>query len=153
MPFKFRLNSLLRHREFLLREAQGAFGAALSLKMNIESEVERVRQALAGESLQFEQEQRAGIGAGRYLYFKDRLGILEQELHLTCARLEKASEEVEICRQAMIQCDKSVKTLENIETRDRESYRLARTREEQKKLDHAAIQNAHRLTIDKGGNP
>ncbi|MGC8490332.1 MAG: flagellar export protein FliJ [Syntrophobacteraceae bacterium] len=153
MVFKFRLNSLLKHREFLLREAQGAFGAALSLKMNIESELERVRRDLDRESLQFEQEQRAGIGAGRYLYFKERLSTLEQELQLTYARLEEASTEVERRRQAMVQCDTSVKTLESIETRDRESYRLARVREEQKKLDHAAVQNAHRLTIEKGGNP
>ncbi len=153
MPFKFRFKTLMRHREFLLREAQGALGAALSARMRIESEIERLNGAIHAESTQFENEQRAGIGAGRYSSFKDHLAILEYELRLSFERLEKASAEVEIRKQAMIECDKSVKTLENIETRDRESYKLARSREEQKKLDYAAVLIAHRKTVDKGGNP
>ena len=79
------------------------------------------------------------------------MDILEHQLGLTVKTLEKASAEVEIRRKAMIECDKSVKTLENIETRDRELFKLARSREEQKKLDHAAVQIAHRQTVDKGG--
>lgn len=151
MPFEFRLKSLMRHREFLFREAQGALGAALSAKMRIESDIELLREAINMESIQFEQEQRGGIGAGRYLYFKDRLGILEHQLHLSFKMLDKASAEVDMRKLAMIECDKSVKTLENIETRDRESYKLAMLREEQKKMDHAAVQISQRQTVDKGG--
>jgi flagellar export protein FliJ len=53
--------------------------------------------------------------------------------------LEKASIEVERRKQAMIECDKSVKTLESIETRDKELYRLIQSRKEQKKLDDVAV--------------
>lgn len=152
MPFQFRLKSLMRHREFLLREAQGALGVALAAKMDIESEIERLSRAISIESTQFEHEQRQGIGTGRYLYFKDRLDSLENQLLLSFKSLEKAAAEVDLRRQAMIECDKSVKTLENVETRDRESYKLAQSREEQKKLDDAAVRMAHRKTVDKGGN-
>ncbi len=151
MPFQFRLKSLMRQREFLLRQAQGALGAALSARMKIESEIERLREVIHLESAQFEKEQRGGIGTGRYLYFKDRLGVLEHELLQAIKMLEKATTEVEMRKQTMIECDKAVKTLENIESRDRELYKLAQSREEQKKLDYAAVLIEHRKTVDKGG--
>ena len=153
MSFQFRFKSLMRHREFLLREAQGALGAAQSAQMMIESEIERLRGVISEESMQFEQEQCAGIGADRYCYFKDRLAGLDYQRRLTFERLQKASAEVDARKLAMIECDKSVKTLESIETRDRELYRLAKSREEQKKLDYAAVLISHRKTAEKGGNP
>ncbi len=153
MAFEFRLKALLRHREFLLREAQGAFGAALAEKMKIESDIEGLRNTLEGDSKTFEEEQREGIGVKRYLYFKDRLAFLEQELRQAFKRMQNAAAEVERRKRAMIECDKSVKTLENIQTRDRQSYKLAREREEQKRVDYAAVLLAHRKTIDKGEKP
>ena len=51
----------------------------------------------------------------------------------------------------MFQNAQAVKTLENIESRDRELYKLAQSREEQKKLDYAAVLIEHRKTVDKGG--
>jgi flagellar export protein FliJ len=134
----------MKHRDHLLREAQGALGAAVSAKMKVESEVERLRESIRVESLQFEEEQRAGIKLGRYGYFKDRLAFLEIELRQLLEKLEKASAEVDKRQQAVIECDISVKTLENIETRDRELYKLTALREEQKKLDYAAVLIAHR---------
>jgi len=139
MPFKFRLKSLMRHREFIFREAQAAMGAAVSLKMRIQSSIERLSETIRQETEQFEQEQENGIGTPRYLYFKAHLSILERELLLLYRELEKASIEVETRKQAVIECDKSVKTLENIETRDKELYRWAQSRKEQKKLDDVAV--------------
>jgi flagellar export protein FliJ len=151
MPFQFRLKSVMKQREFLLRQAQGALGIAQSAQMKIEAEIERLKRVLQAESEQFEQEQQRGIGAEGYRYFKDRLGSLEQELRVSFKTLEKASAEVDMRKQAMIACDKSVKMLESIETRDKELYRLAMSREEQKKLDYAAVLISHRKTIDEGG--
>ena len=152
MAFKFRFKSLMKHREFLLSEAQGALGAALSAKMTIESEIERLRQTLKAESLQFEKQQREGITIGWYGCFKDRFSALDLQLRQALEKLEKASAVVDERKRAVIECDKSVKTLENIETRDRELYKLTEIREEQKKLDYAAVLLSHRKTVDKGGN-
>ncbi|MDR3566532.1 MAG: flagellar export protein FliJ [Syntrophobacteraceae bacterium] len=153
MPFQFRFKSLVKHRDFLLREARGALGAAQSAKMKVESEIEQLRQALHRESTQFEDQQREGISSGRYGYFKEHLALLELELRQLLVKLEKASAEVDTRKLAVVECDKSVKTLESIETRDRELYKLTLLREEQKKLDYAAVLIAHRKTVDKGGNP
>jgi len=96
------------------------------------------------ESDRLEKEQENGIKAARYLHFKQHLSYLERELLSSYKELEKASIEVERRRQVMIECDKSVKTLESIETRDKELYRLIQSRKEQKKLDDVAIFSVYR---------
>jgi flagellar export protein FliJ len=151
MPFEFRLKSLMRHREFLLREAQAAFGAAVSVRMRIESGIDRLGEMIRLESGRLEKEQENGIGAARYLHFKEHLSFLERELLSLYKELEKASIEVERCKQAMIECDKSVKILESLETRDKELYRLTQYRMEQKKLDEVAVFSAYRHRSGKEG--
>ncbi|HYA41943.1 MAG TPA: flagellar export protein FliJ [Syntrophobacteraceae bacterium] len=139
MPFKFRLKSLKRHREFVLREAQAALGAAVSARMRIVAEIQQLAQTIRNQSDQLEQEQKNGIQAPRYLYFKDHLSSLEHELLVLFKQLERASREVENRRYAMIEKDKSVKTMESIETRDKELYKLTQARKEQRKLDDVAL--------------
>ena len=146
MPFRFRLKSLMRHREFVLREARAAFGAAVSIKMRVQSCIDQLSEMIRLESDRLEKEQENGIKAARYLHFKQHLSYLERELLSSYKELEKASIEVERRRQVMIECDKSVKTLESIETRDREVYRLVQSRREQKKLDDVAIFSVYRGT-------
>ena len=144
MAFKFRLKSLLRHREFTLHQAQAALGAAESLRMRIQCAIERLGENIRLESEQFEQEQEKGIEVARYLHFKGHLSLLEQQLLMTYKELEKASEEVQIRKQAMIECDKEVKVLESIQTRDRELYALIQSRQEQKKLNDIAVFSDYR---------
>ncbi|MGO9376751.1 MAG: flagellar export protein FliJ [Syntrophobacteraceae bacterium] len=144
MAFKFRLKSLLRHREFTLRQAQAALGAAEALRMRIQCTIERLGEDIRLEAEQFEQEQQKGIEVARYLHFKGHLGLLERQLLMTYKELEKASEEVQIRKQAMIECDKEVKVLESIQTRDRELYALIQSRQEQKKLNDIAVFSDYR---------
>jgi len=144
MPFRFRLKSLMRHREFVLREARAAFGAAVSIKMRVQSCIDQLSEMIRLESDRLEKEQENGIKAARYLHFKQHLSYLERELLSSYKELEKASIEVERRRQVMIECDKSVKTLESIETRDKELYRLIQSRKEQKKLDDVAVFSVYR---------
>jgi flagellar export protein FliJ len=144
MAFKFRLKSLLIHREFTLRQAQAALGAAESLRLRIHCAIERMGEDIRLESEQFEQEQEKGIDVARYLHFKGHLSLLERQLLMTYKELEKASEEVRIRKQAMIECDKEVKVLESIQTRDRELYSLIQSRQEQKKLNDIAVFSSYR---------
>ena len=144
MPFKFRLKALMRHREFVLGQARAAFGAAVSISMRIQSGIDRLSAMIRLESDRLEKEQKNGIVAARYLHFKEHLGLLERELLWSYKELQKASIEVERRRQAMIECDKSVKTLESIETKDKELYRLMQSRKEQKKLDDVAVFSVYR---------
>ncbi|MHC1726135.1 MAG: flagellar export protein FliJ [Syntrophobacteraceae bacterium] len=151
MPFRFRLKPLMKHREFKLTAAQAALGAAEAVRMEIQSKIDSLHEDIRAECLQFEEEQEKGIEAGRYLNFKNHLNFMERELLLLFRELEKASEEVELLKQAMIECDKSVKVLENMETSDRECYKLLQTRKEQKKLDDVAVFKDYRDRNGKGG--
>jgi len=144
MAFKFRLKSLLKHREFRLRQAQAALGAAESLRMRIQSSIELLGEDIRMESEQFEQEQQKGIDVARYLHFKGHLSVLERQLLMTYKELEKASAEVYIRKQAMIECDKEVKVLESIQKRDRELYASIQSRQEQKKLNDIAVFSDYR---------
>ena len=139
MPFRFRLKPLMRHREFKLREAQAALGAAEALRMRILSGIDRLNEIVRQESEQFEQEQKNGIGAPRYLHFKGHLSFLEHELLLLNKQLEKATAEAEVRKRAMIECDRSVKVIESIETRDRELYKSIQSHKQQKQLDNVAV--------------
>jgi flagellar export protein FliJ len=144
MPFKFRLKSLKRHREFVLGEAQAVFGAAASARFRLQADIEQLGETIRRQTDRFEQEQKNGIEAPRYLYFKEHLSLLERELLVLYKKLERALVEEEKRRQAMIECDKSVKTLESIEARDKESYRLTEARREQRKLDDVALSSVCR---------
>lgn len=144
MAFKFRLKPVMRHREFKLREAQAALGAAESFRRRIQSGIDKLAEAIRRESEQLEKEQKNGIDTGRYLNFKGHLDFLEHELLLLNKELEKANVEVETRKYVMIECDKSVKTLESIETRDKELYKTIQSRKEQKKLDDAAVFSDYR---------
>ena len=151
MPFRFRLKNLLRHREFKLREAQTALGAAEAARALIQSDIERHRGRIQTETELFEKEQANGIQAARYLHFKDHLSFLERELLMMYRDLEKALQEVETRKLAMIECDRSVKVLENIETRDKELYRLLQSRNDQKRLDDIAVFKDYRDRAGRGG--
>jgi len=128
----------------MFNRAQAALGAAEALRIRVQSGVDRLKETIRVESEQFEQEQKNGISAGRYFYFKNHLVFLERELLSLSRELEKAFVEVELHKQALIECDKAVKTLESVEARDRELYRLAQNRKEQKKLDDVAVLNVYR---------
>ena len=123
----------------MLREAQAALGAAVSARMRIVADIQQLSQTIRQQSDQLEQEQKNGVKAPRYLYFKDHLSSLERELLILFKRLERASREVDNRRYAMIERDKSVKTIESIENRDMELYKLTQARREQRKLDDAAL--------------
>ncbi len=151
MPFRFRLKNLMRHREFKLREAQAALGIAEASRARIQAHIERQRERMQTETEQFEKEQENGIPAARYLHFKDHLSFLERELLMMYHELDGAVQEVETRKLAMIECDRSVKVLENMETGERELYRLLQSRKDQKKLDDIAIVKDYRDRAGRGG--
>ena len=113
--------------------------------------IERLRERIQSETEQFEKEQEKGIETARYLHFKNHLAFMERELLILNRELEKALGEVEVRKQAMIECDRAVKALENLETRDRELYRLLQSRKEQKQLDDIAVFKDYRDRAGGGG--
>lgn len=139
MPFRFRLQPVLRHREFKLQEARSAFAAAESARAQVQSQLESMRETLREEAESFAIEQQTGINAARYLNFKHYLEVLERDLLKLQRELEEAAKESELRRQEMIEWNKAVELLESIETRDKENHNYLANRKDQKKLDEAAV--------------
>ncbi len=144
MAFKFRLKPLLRHREFKFREAQTAFAAAESFRMQIVASIEHLKEKIISEGKKLEREQEIGIDTPRFLYFRNYLDNLDRELLQLYKELNKATRQAEERQKVMIECNKSVKVLESIQTRDREAYHYEASRAEQKKLDESAVLKDHR---------
>ncbi len=96
MPFRFRLKNLLRHREFKLREAQAALGAAVSDQNANSRRDPAAAETIRRQSDDSNKSRKNGIEPSRYLYFKDHLSSLERELLVLFKRLERAWKEVKI---------------------------------------------------------
>jgi flagellar export protein FliJ len=144
MPFRFRLQFLLRQREFKLNEARTALAAAESFRMEIQAHIDRLREKFLAAARQLEGEQAAGIVAGRYLSLKNYMSVLEQEVFQFRQELEKADAEVLFRRQVVIESDKSLKLLENIRSREKEAYNWEMARREQKRADETAVLRDYR---------
>ena len=80
MPFKFRLKSLMRHREFTLHQARRRSAPQSPSECGYSPAIERLGENIRLESEQFEQEQEKGIEVARYLHFKGHLSLLEQRI-------------------------------------------------------------------------
>jgi flagellar export protein FliJ len=151
MPFRFRFKPLLRHRQFKLREAQSALAIAQSLEMDIEGAMDRLRRRIRIQGEQLEKEQESGIDAARYFLFKNFLHSLERELLLMQNELNKACNEVEFRKQAVVESNKSLKVLEDMESKEKEAYRVEQVRQERKVLDDVAIFKNYRDCGRAGG--
>jgi len=150
MPFRFRLKSLLRHREYKLEEARTAFASAESFRLEIQRQIGELRETIRVKSEAFECEQETGMDISRYLNFVNYLSEMEREVHLMKKELEKALDESELRRREMIQWNKSVELLEGIEARDRGNYNYQAARDTQKKLDEAAVFKDYRDRVHAG---
>ena len=139
MAFTFKLQALLKHRGFMLREAQVALGAAEQLKMEIESRIEAMKGNIEARHGDFENEQCRGILVDQYLDFKHYLFVLERQLSELETEFVNASVQAEEQRARVIEKDVSVKLVENLKRRAVEAHAIAQSRKENKKSDEIAI--------------
>jgi flagellar protein FliJ len=139
MGFKFRLQALLKHREFVLREAKTALGAAEQRKIAIRAQIEEMREAIKSQCDQLEEEQQKGIGATRYQDYRNYLTLLERQLLELEGQLADASAAAEEQRTTVIERDKSVKLLENLEDRARDAHGHVQGRRELKQADEISM--------------
>ena len=139
MAFRFRLQPLLRHRGFMLREAQVALGAAEHVKMEIGARIDAMKESIESRHEDFEDEQGRGIPVERYLDFKNYLFLLENQLSELETQFINASVQAEEQRSRVIEKDISVKLVENLKERAMEAHGIAQHRMENKRSDEISI--------------
>lgn len=139
MPFRFRFKALLRHRRFLLREAQSALAQAKHRQMQIKEQIRQTQACMAEQWRLWEEKQKEGMVAFQFLSFSEYIDSLERQLHVLKNELERAAIETDKRKEIVIDRDKAVKMLENLEGTDKEAYRYFQAWGEQKQLDELAI--------------
>jgi flagellar export protein FliJ len=139
MPFRFRFQSMLKQRRFLLEEAQTACAAAQAKCNRIASEIEGMKAAIANQWRLWEEKQQKGITAMDYLTSREYIDALERQLQIMEEQMIEAVKELSEKKEIVIQRDVGVKMLETLEGQDREVYRYAQGRKEQKQLDDVAV--------------
>jgi flagellar export protein FliJ len=139
MAFNFRLQTLMKHRAFVLREAQSALGAAELAKRDILRQTEEMEETLRCQCELFEKEQQEGIGVEHYLNFKNYLELLERQLLELGVQLADASAVAEEKRTALVERDRSVKLLEKLKERARQIHGAMEVRKELKQADEISM--------------
>jgi flagellar FliJ protein len=139
MAFDFRFKVLLRHREYLQKKSQIALAAAQNRYEELRTRKEEIRVHLEQLGQLWEKRQSGGMHVADHLSFRDYLGSLEQQLLALDGELERADQEVEKAKDALIEKEKELKVMESLEEKDRTYYQYEQARKEQRQSDEVAI--------------
>jgi flagellar export protein FliJ len=141
--FRFRLTTLLRIRDAVRDERRGQLAAAQRAEEIIAARIGEIDEELAALSQQSQQACGPGsinidrlLDAGRYQT------VLSTEKQAAIKQREEVAAEVDRRRQALVEADREVKTLEKLREKQSSQHRLVEHRREVKQLDAAAIQLA-----------
>ncbi len=142
MAFKFRFKPLLQRRKYVFETAQLDLVAARNHHEHVRAARDRARNKI--EELQKlideqQNQERGGINIAYYISMKEYLQTLEQQLLKKEEELRQAAHQVEEKKKILLEKEKEVRMLENLEDKDRQLYRFAQLQSEQKQSDEVAV--------------
>lgn len=137
--FKFRLATLVKLREAARTDRRLQLAEAFRVDEVLQ---EQLGQAEAMIS-EYRQEQRAGTGPGtidvdQLLAQQRYLMLLEIQRRSLMQQRQNVAQEIERRRQALVEADREVRVLENLEQRQRARWNEERSRQELQILDEVA---------------
>jgi flagellar protein FliJ len=141
--FHFRLATLLRLRETTRDERRVQLAEAHRADAELQSQLARLNV----KQEQLQRECRAAAGPGEV----DLSRLLEALQYASALRAQKAelrqqrqalAAEIDLRRQALIEADRDVRTLEKLRENQSQAHQQAEDRQEVKRLDEAALQAA-----------
>jgi flagellar FliJ protein len=137
--FEFRLQTLRRLREIHRDEQRGRLATAFEAERILQSQ----RDALAAEAAEHLQSQRRAMREGlldvnRMLTTQRYQLALEAQAKVLAEQAARLAEEVDRRRAALVEADREVKVLDQLEERQRAQHRVAALRAETKLLDEVA---------------
>lgn len=137
--FKFRLEPLMRYREFLERRKQLEVAKARSDVISCEQSIEQIRATFSETMNQLTDDLGMGIEAARFLRVQAYLSGLEsfetaeKKRHIELLNL-LAQRQKELAKKSV-----EKKAIEKLKTRQKEEYYTVMLKEEQKSLDDIVI--------------
>jgi len=139
--FRFKLKSVLRHREILEEEKKREFGVALNHLKHEENQYKEIENTIDSHEKLMEKS-----SLGR-LSVRDIQNKFNYARHLDSKKgsqknlLHKAKEALETRRVKLMEAMKRKKTLERLKERDRETYNEGVRKEEQALIDEMTSLN------------
>lgn len=146
--FKFKLEPVLRVRRHEEKQQQQAYARVLQQKKSLEEE----RQQTLDQLHAFNERRNAGVGGGggqRTVHMRQALAYVEQQhqqLWDLDRRINEVEKELEKERKKLIEANKKVKVMENLESKERMRFLEHVEHLEEKALNEISIQryNWHR---------
>ncbi len=141
--FHFRLATLLRLRESVRDERR----VQLADVERADAELQARLTGLAGQQRQLQHECRTAAGPGEV----DLPRLVEAHQYAAALRAEEAelqqqrqalAVEIDLRRQALVEADRDVQTLEKLRESQQQAHRQEEERQDSKRLDEAALQSA-----------
>ena len=141
--FHFRLTTLLRLRETARDERR----VELAEAQRTDTELQRQLARLEMERRQVQRQCRTAAGPGAVdlpclveaQQYDSALRVQETEFR---RQRESLAAEIDRCRQAVLEADREVRTLEKLRQTQSQAHRQEEDRQEGKRLDEAALQAA-----------
>jgi len=137
--FKFRLEPLMRYREFLERQKQLEVAKARSDVLSCEQSIEQTRAAFSETVNLLEDDLGQGMDAARFLRIKDYLSGLEVFENTERKRRGKLLGVLTQRQKELAKKSVEKKAIEKLKLRQKEEYYTAMLKEEQKSLDDIVI--------------
>jgi len=137
--FEFRLKNILNFRQHLYKTAQISLAVAQQQYQKIHEQREELNEEINRQDQVWKEKQECGMGAAEHCFYRDYLESLERRLATLDEQLEKALNEVEQARQALLERKKEAQILDSLEQDAKQDYRIFQQRKEQQQLDELSI--------------
>ncbi|MBF0102908.1 MAG: flagellar export protein FliJ [Desulfobacterales bacterium] len=137
--FQFRLQSLLRYREFLEREAKQQLLQAQSEVIACDERIKKYSEAYESWALKLENRTGEGINFYQYQLYTNYLESMDTMIKQETQLRAKLQEKVHKAQQLVLQKQKDKKILENFKERKKELYYQEVMALEQKETDETII--------------
>ncbi len=139
MPFRFRLQSVLDHRQHLEDLAFNAFALKQRAQMDCEEQIAWMRAEMERAREELYRREERGMLAQEYVLANEYVTVLRLQVLRNQARLPQLKAETDAARQLLIEATRQRKVLEILRDRHRQEYEAEQRAQEQRVLDEVAV--------------
>lgn len=139
MAFRFRLQSVLDHRQHLEELAQAEFAAHLKTQRDCEAQIAWMEQEMKSRRRELAEREQAGMPAREFLLANEYVTVLRLVARREKERLPRLKAAAERARDKLVEAARDRMVLETLRNRHHEAYLKEQGRLEQTALDEVAV--------------
>lgn len=139
MAFRFRLQSVLKHRTHLEDEAKARFARVLGAQSQAENQIAWLEEEHQKARAELRRKETKGMAANEFIMQNEYVTVLRLQSMREQSRLPLLRAETERFRQALVEATKERKVLDVLRHRYQTEYDRRQRLAEQRLLDEAAV--------------